>query len=395
VKIAINHTRFSRTGGIERHIAQLVERLLADGHEVHYFARRWEPYAHPRLRFHWVPALPLGEGIKALSFAYASALRLAQQPFDVIHGFSKTFRQDIYTDGGGAFEDYAAYLRTAGWWRRLSTFRPLWSFAARHLERRRLEAPRPPRILAMSHATRAQLLERHPFPPERVEVLHGGVDLEAFHPRLRTSLGPASRARRGAAPGSLIVLFLGNDYRRKGLDVLIEALARLRRPDLLLWVVGRDRRAAAHEAAARQAGVAAAFLGPLPDPREALAAADFFVLPSRFDSFGAAGLEALAMGLPCILSAAAGVHELLTDGEDGLVLPSPLDPGQLAAQIEQLRGDPDLRAALGAAGRRTAEGHGLERAQDEILQRYALVAGEKCQGGQIVSTPGDARGCEA
>ncbi|MBI4600519.1 MAG: glycosyltransferase family 4 protein, partial [Planctomycetes bacterium] len=379
MKIAINHTRYARSGGIERHIAALVDRLLADGHEVHYFARRWEPREHPRLHFRRVPAIPLGEGIKVLSFAYASAYLISRERFDVVHGFSRTFLQDVYTDGSGCFEDYLEYLRTAPLWRRIATFRPLLAFASRHIERRRFRSARLLKVLAMSRRTRDQILRRHSFPAERVEVAHSGVDVEAFHPRRRAAEGLPLRARLGTPEEATVLLFVGNDYRRKGLETALRALSILGRADLELWVVGKDKRAALYEALARQLRVGARFLGPQADPAACFAAAQVFVFPSLYDAFGNAALEALAAGLPSIVSSRAGASELIDDGSDGLVLQDPTSPGELAAKLGEVL-DPGRREAMGRLARAKAEAYRLERHLAGVNAAYAQVLGVQPAG---------------
>ena len=369
LRIAINHTRFSLAGGIERHVYRLVEHLLSRGHEVHCFVRRWEPYPHPRLHFHAVPVLPFGEGVKALSFAYASAFLLRRQRFDIIHGFTKTFRQDVYTDGAGSLDDYLAALRG---WRGPLKLRPLANLALRHLERRRFQARPAPRVLAMSRLARGQILARYRLPERAVEVLYGGVDAEEFRPATGSTEREAVRCALETPPEAVTVLFAGSDYQRKGLDIAIEALSRLRRPDVVLWVLGRDRRRAAYERLARQKGIEARFAGLERRPQEFFRAADVFVFPSRYDIFGNAGLEAMASGLAAVISASAGVSEIVRDGVDSLILREPEDAGELTSHLETLL-DPETRRRLGKNARETALRHRLEAHFERVVEVYREV----------------------
>ena len=104
--IAITHTRFAYTGGVEKYIYSLVERLLDAGHEVRYYASRWEPYEHPRLRFCRVPLVRYPPSLRVLSFNHFARRLVRRQPCDLIHGFTKTDCQDIYTDGSGTLDEY-------------------------------------------------------------------------------------------------------------------------------------------------------------------------------------------------------------------------------------------------------------------------------------------------
>lgn len=374
MRIAINHTRFTRTGGIERYIFALVERLLADGHEVHCFVRRWEPIQHPRLHFHRVPALPLGEGIKALTFAYASACALARQRFDVVHGFSKTFHQTVYTDGSGCFDDYQAYLKSASLWRRLSTFRPLLALVTHHIERRRFRFQPTPSVLAMSAATRERILIHHPIAAEQVSVLHGAVDTTRFHPELDPERRRARRQALGAAAETVIALLVGNDFRRKGVDIAIRAVAPLATLSFELWVVGHDRRARSYAAKARELHAPVRFLGPHPEPASLLGVADLFLFPSRFDVFGNAVLEALAAGLPAIVSRRAGASELIDPGQNGFRLEDPESPGELRAHLERLL-EPARRSRMALAALATARAHDFDTHYRQLLQAYDPAGG--------------------
>ena len=117
-----------------------------------------------------------------------------------------------------------------------------------------------------------------------------------------------------------LVAFLGSDYRRKGIDTLLAALARL--PGAHAFVIGGERaeRRAAFESEARAAGLAARihWLGVQPEPQRWLAAADLMLFPTRFDAFGSAVLEALACGVPAVVSRRAGAAELVTEGKTGV-----------------------------------------------------------------------------
>ena len=369
MRIAINHTRFKNQGGIELHIVQLVERLLADGHEVHCFVRRWTPHDHPRLRFHHVPVLPLGEGVKALTFAYASFLKISRERFDVVHGFSKTFEQTVYTDGSGSFSDYRRYLGSASLWRRITTFRPLLAFATWHIERRRFRRTPPPRVLAMSADTREQILRRHRFPAERISVAYSGVDTQRFQPGTSSVLREAVRARLGTPENRLALLCVGNDFRRKGFDTAIKAMTLLPKASCVLWMLGQDRHSPRYERLAARLEVEARFLGSRADPTELFAGADAFLFPSRFDVFGNAALEALACGLPAILSRKAGVSELVEDGHDGLLLRDPESPLALAQLVRRIF-DPELRRKLAMNARETAKKYSFEAYYRRVLEAY-------------------------
>jgi UDP-glucose:(heptosyl)LPS alpha-1,3-glucosyltransferase len=381
MRIALLHTRYARGGGVEKYVAGLAERLLRVGHEVHYFSRppAGPDRPPPGLVLHPVHYPRWPEALKHLAFAYRSAAlvrRAARRtPFDAVHGFSGTFEQDVYTDGSGAAAEFAGMLarleRSAVGraWARSAPRR----LAALHLEGRRLRDPALRRVLAMSALVRDQILERHAVPPERIEVLHPPVDPGEFDLPGRERWREEVRRRWCTPVGARVVLFVGNGFARKGLDVLIDALARLGDRRSMLWVLGRDRRTAWFRERARALGVEARFPGFTSDPAPVYAAADVFALPSRFDAFGAAALEAMAAGLPVVVSSRAGSSELVREGESGFVLREPESAPALSTLLDALS-DPDLRERLGAGARATAERCSWDRHLTRVLAAYQLAA---------------------
>jgi glycosyltransferase involved in cell wall biosynthesis len=150
---------------------------------------------------------------------------------------------------------------------------------------------------------------------------------------------------------------LANLVPRKGVDVLLEALARLE-PAPRLWIAGDGPERGALEALAKQLGLAERvhFLGRCDDTGDLLAACDVFVMPSRLEGLGVAALEAMAAGRPVVASRVGGLAGLVVHERTGLLVPSD-DVASLADALRRVLDDAALRTALGAEGpRRIAEG---------------------------------------
>jgi UDP-glucose:(heptosyl)LPS alpha-1,3-glucosyltransferase len=317
-------------------------------------------------------------------------------PFDVVHGFGKTSRQDVYRDGSGCVADFeAASQRTpdaagrrtpdaagrrtpdAAWRRALRRASPQARAVAR-IERERYQPGACRFVLPISALVRDQILRRYALAPERVRVLHPAVDTERFTPRLAPEARTVLRAELALPAAAPLLVFVGSDFRRKGLPEFLAALQRL--PGVHALVLGNDRTAHAR----RQRDLAGAlgvaervhFAGVRPDPERLLAAADCLVFPSRFDAFGNAVLEAMASGLPVVVSRQAGSAELVIPGQTGAVVDAPEDAAALAAAIEPYL-DPALRLAAGARARRVAEQHAWEHQLSRVLAVYAEVVEEK------------------
>jgi glycosyltransferase involved in cell wall biosynthesis len=177
--------------------------------------------------------------------------------------------------------------------------------------------------------------------PDRLRVLANFVDVPA----------PAPRAHPGQG-----VLYAGRLSREKGVDVLVEALARLDGVQLDLAGDGPERPSLQALAAARAPG-RVRFHGRLPKARvlELMRSAAVAVMPSRcHENQPMAVLEAFASGLPAVVTRLGGMPELVTPGQDGLVV-APDDPAALAAALAGLAADPARALAMGRAARAKAE----------------------------------------
>jgi UDP-glucose:(heptosyl)LPS alpha-1,3-glucosyltransferase len=245
------------------------------------------------------------------------------------------------------------------------------------LERRNFRPARCPYIIANSGLGRDGILRHYAFPPERVIVAHNGVDTARFSPAQRERWRLQRRRELGAASSQMLALFVGTGFHRKGLAPLFEALRRLPRGTLRLAVVGNG----ASEDWRRRAadlGLAdlVAFTGRVRDTETYYAAADLFVLPTLFDPFANATLEAMASGLPVITSRRNGAAEILTPGRDGVLVDDPADAGALAQAIADLR-DPARREAMGARARETAMKYTWDGPLHKTLEVYGMVREER------------------
>jgi glycosyltransferase involved in cell wall biosynthesis len=182
-------------------------------------------------------------------------------------------------------------------------------------------------------------------PTTGITITPFGVDTARFRPR---------GTRRAAGP--LVAGTVRQLWPIYGLDRLLEAFARLPDPDTRLVLIGEggERDALARKAVGLGVAARVDLAGWVPHDRlpSALRELDVFVMPSLVpEAFGVAAVEAAATGLPVIASATGGLPEVVVDGETGYLVP-PGDIGALVERMEYLAADPDLRARMGAAGRR-------------------------------------------
>ena len=181
-----------------------------------------------------------------------------------------------------------------------------------------------------------------------VSVIYHGVDLEQFSPRVRQRLRSQARRELRLPEEAFSLLLVGNDWKKKGLPCLLDAVGQLQDPRLWVLVAGRDDRTP-FEARVRSCGLEGQvrFLALRPDVEFYYAAADAYVGPSLEDAFALPPAEAMACGLPVIVSNQAGVCEIITEHVDGLVLQGTQDARELAGLIRQVLQDVGLRHRLG------------------------------------------------
>ncbi len=195
-------------------------------------------------------------------------------------------------------------------------------------------------------------------------------DLEHFHPRHRDRLRGAARAELGCRPRDTLFLFVGSGFSRKGLGAAIDALAQAANGAFWLIVAGRDREERRFTAQARRAGLGdrVRFLGARDDVRPLYAAADCFILPSRYDPFPNTGLEALAMGLPAIVSSRCGAAEVVQHGASGWICDPDDVPGiaRLMHEADRALRAPDSVTAARAA----AERFGIDAMAAKLAELY-------------------------
>lgn len=227
-------------------------------------------------------------------------------------------------------------------------------------------------VIAVSRGTRDDVLRHFAVKPERVHIIHNGIDAEFFAPDPDTD----RLERHGIDPERPYVLFVGRITRQKGIVHLVHAISRL---DPEIGVVLAAGQPDTPELAAEvEVGVTAAQrerpnvvwipeMLSREEIRQLYSHAAIFVCPSVYEPFGITNLEAMACERPVVATAVGGIPEVVVDGQTGILVPvafsqdepmSPADPdqlaGDLAATINALMADSARRERMGAAGRRRA-----------------------------------------
>ena len=215
-------------------------------------------------------------------------------------------------------------------------------------------------IFAVSASTRDCLTGREKIPPSKITLLPNAVDTERF--RLPDqSERSAARDELGLPSGTTVVAGLGRLHPQKNWPLFLRLAGRFPAATFVIAGTGpeEDRLRASAPGNVRFAGFR--------DARTVLAAADVFLLTSDYEGTPMTLLEAMACGVPPVVSAVDGCAEILADGAGGLTAP-PGDEGAFAAQLGGLLGDPGRRARLGAAARERVRQSYDARVQARVVE---------------------------
>lgn len=383
MKIALVRQSYHKYGGAERYVSYLAEGLLKRGHEVHVFAREWDPRTPEGIIFHKVSTLKGPSFLKALSFAYNVRRLLEGERFDIVNSFDRTLYQDIYRAGDGVHEEWRKRLLeiTPNPLIRLSILLNPLHLSLLFLEKRIFKENSYKKIIAISKKGKEEIIKHYGVSPEDILVIYNGVDLEEFHPQNKALFREEIRKEFDIPEEEFLVLFVGSGYKRKGLKYLIEAISLLKEEKPLRVLVVAKGKKRTYLKLAKRLGVKnrIIFTGERKDLRKFYAACDLFVLPTIYEPFGNVCLETLASGLPIIVSRTSGAAEIITEGENGLLLEDPRDSQELAEKI-RLTFDNKFREKLSKNARTLAEDFTVDKNVEKTLEIYRKVAKSKKVG---------------
>jgi UDP-glucose:(heptosyl)LPS alpha-1,3-glucosyltransferase len=384
LRVAIVRQRYNPYGGAERVTERMLRALEDAGAEPTLIARRAEGWGARRLIE--VDPFYLGSAWRDASFARAARRAWKGGGFDLVQSHERIPGCDIYRAGDGVHAEWLEIRRGASesaagpFQQARAALDPYHRYACA-AERRMFAHPALRAVICNSTMVRGEIERRFGVAPQKIHVIHNGVDLDYFHPRHRAGLRTAARAELGAGAAEFVFLFVGSGFWRKGLDAAIDALARSADKRFVLAVAGRDRQAARFARRAHAAGLGdrVRFLGGREDVRRLYAGADCFILPTRYDPLPSAVLEALAMGLPAIVGRRSGAAEIVRHGECGWIC----EPGGVGALAHMMREAADIAGGTAAAeaARAASERYGIDDMTRKLIRLYDALARGRTTGG--------------
>ena len=378
-RLAVVSPFVDKQHGTERYVAEWLSRLT-DTFEIHLYSQHVEGIDVTRIHWHKISKL---HGPHIFNYLWWFACNRLRRAWDSHVG---GLRPDLIFSPGincldadvisvhilfaqifrGNSTRMRFQERSVSEWLRL-LHRRLYYRLIVALERRIYSHPKV-ELIVMSHRTSdglQQFYGRRGASP----VLYFGLDHQIFNPQRRLQLRETARAQMQLAPHQFALLLVGNDWLNKGLPVLLEAMHSLRELPLQLLVVGQDDSSPYQSIIhANSLDGRIHFLPPQNDVEFYYAASDAYTGPSKEDALPLPPAEAMACGLPVIVTAKCGISELIADGQSGLVMQDPTDADDLAAKIRQLYEDSDLRQRIGEKADETMHQFTWDRSAREFRE---------------------------
>ena len=353
LRIAVLNRVFSPTGGgAERYSIALVEQL-ASRHDIHVFAQQID-HVWPGVTYHQISS-PLTKPRWFNQLWFATATWWAtRKGFDVVHSHENTWHGDVQTVHvlpvkHNLFNGLKG-LQLAFRWMKVFTSPRLLVYL--WLEHMRFTVREGRRVVVISETLQKFFTASYPKAVTITSLITPGIDLPLLP--VTSSTKKIARQQLGLPHDKVCVLFVGNDFRKKGLTTLIKAMSLLN-DDVILVVVGHSAQLPLFRKQVELGGLTRRvfFMGSLKDVTPAYQAADCLVHPTLEDTFAMVVLEAMAHGLPTIVSSAkyCGISSLLKNEATTLILKDPSNEHILVALLKRLLVDEPLRQKISESAR--------------------------------------------
>ena len=368
LRLALVRRGYSPTGGAEAYLKRLARGVIEVGHKVQLIATNEWPEDQ------W----PLGpitrlRAESVIGFADELEQIRPQLDCDGLLSLERVWSCDVYRAGDGVHRAWLA--------RRRKFELPLKQFARAlnrkhrdllHLEESLLASRKAGRAIVASQMVKNEIVDLYGYPADRIDIVHNGVPLDKF--RFDSELREKSREDLKLKPDQIALLFAGSGWERKGLLFAIQAMALCKNRKMRLLVAGRGNEMLYKTKRLRfWREEPVQFLGEVADISRVYAAADIFILPTIYDPFSNACLEALACGLPVITTGSNGFSEIIEDAVHGSIVNH---AGNLVGLRDAIRfwSDPSRRAAARSANIERASQFDISRNVEQTLEILTHVA---------------------
>ena len=285
--------------------------------------------------------------------------------FSLVHSHERIFEADIFTMHGIPHRYWVHNIRR----KKMS----LYDLATAWVEKHLVMESNCQKFIAVSNLTRDIFLQEYNIDPQRVSVIHPGVDLNDYATAHKKLIRTAVRKEYGFSSEEPIILFASMNFEIKGLDAIMLSLARLKAKQhtfkLLVAGKGNVRK---YTQIAREANIDenVVFTGPLNKEKliRLYLAGDMYMMLSKFDTFGMVVLEAMAAGLPVIISSNVGAKDIVQEGENGFIISDTSDADYIASKISILLNE-TIRSSMAQSAYYTA----TQNTWDHVTSKYKEI----------------------
>jgi UDP-glucose:(heptosyl)LPS alpha-1,3-glucosyltransferase len=352
MKIGLVRRGFSPTGGAETYLKRLGRALKDSGHQPSLYTTRAWPQSE------W-PYGPVIRADASSPLQFAKAVQDCRRPDEILFSLERILQCDCYRAGDGVHKLWLA-IRVAHEpaWRAFFRFANHKHRELLQLERALFEQKGARQVIANSNMVRQEIINEFAYPAEKISVVYNGLPNNHFKRKPQSRM--EMRRQWGLRENDIAFLFAGSGWDRKGLKYGIQAIERISNPNVCLLVAGTGQKRSYSSEKVK-------FLGPVGDMQSLFAAADMFILPTVYDPFSNACLEALSYGLPVITTLTNGFSEIVESGRHGEIIGRAEDVEALQQAMEKWI-DPIRRESARNQCAELAQGYTMERNLSETLQ---------------------------
>ena len=355
LRIAVLIRHYTRIGGAERYCVELTERL-AERHEVHLFCQAIEIEPSPNIVVHLIPKKrEKPRYLNQLEFSRWTRLATEGQ-FDIVHSHDMVTHANVQTLHVpcvlSRYTEISGLKKALRWLNTIISPRLL---AYLWLEKKQICTKNYRQIIAVSEFLSRNIIHSYPDIMNNINIAYPGIQITHTE-SMQTALRKKQRNELKLSASDFVVLFVANDYQRKGLLVIIDALKSLNNSSIHLVVAGDDKPDKFSEPVTA-AGLKnqVHFIGKCHDMHALYPVADALVHPTLADTYAMVVLEAMAYSIPIIVSNASycGFSEHLS-AEEAILVSDPKDHTEIARHINTIYTDTKIRNTLAENGKNKA-----------------------------------------
>ncbi len=365
LKIAVIVKNFNLFGGMERSAVELSQRLVKKGHQVDIYAREADVSLLGSMEFFPLSdLLSFSSVLSALELAVNVNKKIAGKKYDVVHSHERAYSQDLLTlhcfSYKGSLDKYSSFRYFDQKYLSIRSWIYLW------LEGKQMQSDW---LVAVSRAVKIDS-NRYYCPKKDLFIIPPGVDTDYFNPAWISKNKKTIKHELNLGHAN-VVLFVGSEFKRKGLDYVIPAIGK----NMHLLVVGQGDNINFYKKLAEKHSVSqqVTFVGYSDDTRKFYAAADLVILPSRSEAFGMTILEGMSCGIPVVTTANTGVSGVIKNGENGFVV----DRGEDITSFCKEFFTTNPKSTIGDAARKTALKYSWQQITDEYENLYYQISQQK------------------